>query len=65
MESGPRQFLLDLLGTHSPSGGEVPCTRVWIDYVRGFTDEVVTDACGSAYAIVNGAGDPAVMRDAQ
>ena len=63
MESGPRQFLLDLLATHSPSGGEVPCTRVWLDYVREFADEVVTDAYGSAYAIVGAAGDadPTVM----
>lgn len=60
MESGPRQFLLDLLATHSPSGGEVPCTRVWLDYVREFADEIETDAYGSAYAIVNGgAGGPA------
>src|SRR4051794_34878670 len=55
MEEAPRQFLLDLLTTHSPSGGEVPCTRVWLDYVRGFADEVVTDAYGSAFAILNGA----------
>jgi endoglucanase len=63
MESGPRQFLLDLLSTHSPSGGEVPCTRVWIDYVRKFADEIETDAYGSAYAIVNPSGDadPTVM----
>ncbi|MDQ3023471.1 MAG: M20/M25/M40 family metallo-hydrolase [bacterium] len=62
MEAGPRQFLLDLLATHSPSGHEVACTRVWLDYLRGFADEVSTDAYGSAFAIIGSEGtDPTVM----
>jgi endoglucanase len=62
LEAGPRQFLLDLLATHSPSGNEAAATRVWLDYVREFADEVLTDAYGSAYAIVGTEdADPAVM----
>jgi putative aminopeptidase FrvX len=66
MQKGPRQFLLDLLSTPSPSGFETRTTRVWIDYVERFADEIVTDAYGNAFAIlsptVRGAtGDPVVM----
>jgi endoglucanase len=61
VQDAPRQFLLDLLSTHSPSGHEVACTRVWLDYVRGFADEVSTDAYGSAFAIVNASAETTVM----
>ncbi len=61
MQKAPRQFLLDLLETRSPSGSEAPCTRVWLDYVSSFADEVETDAYGSAYAVLNPKGSPTVM----
>jgi len=61
LESGPRQFLLDLLATHSPSGSEVATTRVWLDYVRNFADETLTDAYGSAFAVINSGDQTTVM----
>ena len=36
-------------------------TRVWLDYVRPFADEIVTDAYGNAFAILNPKGSPSVM----
>src|SRR5438132_1539895 len=60
MDDGPRQFLLDLLATHSPSGSELPATRVWLDYARPFADEVQTDAYGNAFALI-GSADTTVM----
>lgn len=57
----PREFLLALLNTPSPSGHEAHCTRVWLDYVSPFADEVLTDAYGNAFAVVNPKGSPVVM----
>src|SRR5690606_5169062 len=40
---------------------EARVTRVWLDYVRPFADEIVTDAYGNAFAILNPKGSPSVM----
>jgi putative aminopeptidase FrvX len=61
MQQAPRQFLLDLLDTPSPSGFEAPTTRRWVDYVSKFADTVETDAYGNAFAIINPKGSPVVM----
>jgi len=61
MQKAPREFLEKLLTTPSPSGFETNCTRVWLDYVKTFADEVQTDAYGNAFAIINPKGSPTVM----
>jgi len=61
MQKRPRQFLLDLLSTPSPSGFEARCARVWLDYVSAFADDVQTDAYGNAFAVLNPQGAPTVM----
>src|SRR5690606_23646798 len=50
-----------LLNTPSPSGHEARCTRVWLDYVTPFADEVQTDAYGNAFAVANPKGSPVVL----
>ncbi|MBN2082205.1 M20/M25/M40 family metallo-hydrolase [bacterium] len=57
----PRQFLDDLLNAHSPSGFEARCARVWLDYLQPIADEVLTDAYGNAFAVLNPKGSPVVM----
>lgn len=52
MEKSSKEFLLNLLGTPSPSGDESKAQRVWIDYVKKYS-EVKTDHVGNAYAILN------------
>lgn len=66
MTNDAKTFLFDLLDTPSPTGFEATGQRVWADYVRGFADEVNSDAYGTAWASVSGsAGDaPSVMFDA-
>jgi endoglucanase len=57
----PRDFLLALLNSPSPSGFEARTTRIWLDYVQAFADETLTDAYGNAYAVVNPKGSPVVL----
>lgn len=63
MQKQAKQFLFDLLETHSPSGYETPAARVWLDYVGKFADETMTDAYGNAFAVLNPKGSPTVMLD--
>ena len=51
VQKKPYDFLLSLLECHSPSGHEAAATRVWLDYVTPFADEVMTDAYGNAFAV--------------
>ena len=46
-------FLRNYLNTPSPVGFENSGQKVWIDYVKQFTDTVMTDPYGSAAAIIN------------
>jgi endoglucanase len=54
MDERARQFLGNLLATHSPSGFEARGQRVWVDAVADVADEVWTDAYGNAVAVVEG-----------
>lgn len=55
------EFLEDLLITPSPTGFEKGGVKVWKNYVEQFSDEVVTDAYGSAAAKINTSGDVATV----
>ncbi len=55
------EFLRDLLETPSPSSGEAPGQRVWLDYVGQFADEVHSDAYGNAWAVLNPKGTPRIL----
>jgi putative aminopeptidase FrvX len=46
-------FLEKLLITPSPTGYESAGQRVWIDHIKPFADEVITDAYGSAAAKID------------
>lgn len=46
-------FLLELLRTPSPSSMEVKIQKKWIDYVKDFADEIVTDHAGNAIGVLN------------
>lgn len=59
--SSSKQFLEDLLITPSPTGFEKAGVKVWKDYVDQFSDEVVTDAYGSAAGKINTSGDVATV----
>ncbi|MES2309368.1 MAG: M20/M25/M40 family metallo-hydrolase [Verrucomicrobiota bacterium] len=53
MKESSKSFLKTLLNTASPSSGEAPGQRVWLNYVKPFADLTQTDAYGNAVAILN------------
>lgn len=53
IDSPEYEFLEKLLVTPSPTGFESAGQKVWKEYVEEFSDEVQTDAYGSAYAKLN------------
>jgi len=46
-------FFEKLIITPSPTGYESAGQKVWIEYVKPFSDEIITDAYGSAAARIN------------
>ena len=53
MKESSKSFLKSLLNTASPSSGEAPGQRVWLNYVKSFSDLTETDTYGNAVAILN------------
>src|SRR2546429_1817880 len=54
-------FLRRLFNTPSPSGHEVRGQRVWLDYVKQYSDETFSDAYGNCVAVLNKGGSPRLM----
>ncbi|WP_425447649.1 M20/M25/M40 family metallo-hydrolase [Dethiothermospora halolimnae] len=53
MKIESKKFLEELLSTPSPSGGEESIQRKWLDYVKEYADETMTDFSGNAIAVIN------------
>ncbi|WP_138420286.1 M20/M25/M40 family metallo-hydrolase [Aquibacillus sediminis] len=53
MEQNRQDFLLELLKTPSPSSMEMEIQKKWIDYVKPFADEIMTDNAGNAIGVLN------------
>lgn len=53
MKAQSKKFLYEYLNTESPTGFEVAGQRVWLDYMKQFSDDYITDTYGSAAAIIN------------
>lgn len=51
MKVKSKKFLFDYLNAHSPVGEEVEGQKVWINYVKQYSDEINVDSYGTAYAI--------------
>ena len=61
MRKQSKEFLVELLSTPSPSGFEAPGSRVYLDYLAPYADEMTTDVHGNAMAVINPGGSPRVM----
>jgi tetrahedral aminopeptidase len=45
-----KQFLLEYLNTDSPSSNEVEAQKIWINEVKNYCDEIITDNYGNSVA---------------
>jgi putative aminopeptidase FrvX len=61
VESAPREFLVRLLETPSPSGYEQPVQQAVRDYLSGIADTITTDSHGNVIAAKNPAGGMRMM----
>jgi len=56
-----KQFLFDLLSTHSPSGHEVNIQKKWLDHLKTYADQIKTDQAGNVIGILNPEADFKVL----
>lgn len=54
-------FLERYLNNASPTGHEAAGQRIWMDYLRPYVDDFITDAYGSAVGIINPQADYKVV----
>lgn len=53
MNKKSEKFLYEYLNNASPTGFESSGQKIWLDYVKPYTDEYITDTYGSVAAIIN------------
>lgn len=64
MKAASKKFLYKYLNTESPTGFEVEGQKVWLNYIKQFSDDYITDTYGSAAAIINPGKDYKVVIEA-
>ena len=58
------KFLYSYLNATSPTGFEWEGQKVWVDYIKKFSDEVHLDTYGTAHAVINPGADFKVVIEA-
>ncbi|MBC8110602.1 MAG: M42 family metallopeptidase [Verrucomicrobia bacterium] len=53
MDDISKSFLYQYLNNPSPTGFEAAGQKIWLDYLKPYTDSYFTDAYGSAVAVIN------------
>jgi endoglucanase len=61
MQKSSLEFLRTLVNTPSPVGHETRGQRVWLDYVKKYSDETFSDAYGNCVAVLNKGGGTRIM----
>lgn len=64
MKAASKKFLYNYLNSNSPTGFEVEGQRIWLDYVKQYSDDYITDTYGSAAAIINPGAEYKVVIEA-
>jgi len=59
-----KSFLFEYLDNESPTGFESSGQRIWLDYIKPFVDDYITDTYGTAVAIINPRADYKVVIEA-
>jgi putative aminopeptidase FrvX len=53
MKKESRQFLEAYLNNASPTGFETPGQKLWLDYMKPYIDDYITDVYGSVVGVIN------------
>ncbi|HEX2898277.1 MAG TPA: M42 family peptidase, partial [Bacteroidia bacterium] len=61
MDQKSQDFLARYLNNPSPTGFESQGQKIWMDYLRPYVDEFITDTYGNAVAVVNPGSDYTVV----
>jgi putative aminopeptidase FrvX len=58
------QFLEDYINNPAPTGFETPGQQLWLDYMKPYIDDYITDIYGSVAAVINPGQDYKVVIEA-
>jgi len=64
MDKKDKKFLTEYLNNASPTGFESSGQKIWLDFMRPYSDEYISDAYGSVAAIINPGKDFKVVIEA-
>jgi putative aminopeptidase FrvX len=64
MDKKDKKFLTEYLNNASPTGFESSGQKIWLDFMKPYSDEYISDAYGSVAAIINPGKDFKVVIEA-
>ncbi|MDH5397014.1 MAG: M42 family peptidase, partial [Cyclobacteriaceae bacterium] len=53
MSKKNKKFLFEYLNNASPTGFESSGQKIWLDYIKPYTDDFFTDTYGTAVGVIN------------
>ncbi len=59
-----KDFFFKYMNANAPSGYEYSGQKIWMDYVKQYSDEIITRPYGNVIAVVNGSSDFKVVIEA-
>ncbi len=64
MHDSSKKFLFEYLTNPSPTGFETPGQKIWLEYMKPYIDDYITDTYGSVAGIINPGKDYKVVIEA-
>ena len=64
IDSKSKSFLFEYLNNHSPTGFESSGQKIWLDYIRPYIDNYISDTYGTIVGVVNPNSDYKVVIEA-
>ena len=64
MDKQSQDFLFKYLNNHSPTGFESSGQKIWLDYIRPYVDEYISDTYGTVVGVINPKADYKVVIEA-